>query len=1019
MVKGAALPYPREPDPRLPENVLLPLTRIVVAVALVGVCASVHDAAMSATPSLKHVTACNNNVAAGYACSSVDLAAQVDLAALGAASGQEGNDVWGWTDSSNGREYALMGVGNGTAFVDITLPDHPLVLGLLPTHAGNSLWRDIKVYADHAFIVSEAVGHGMQVFNLARLRNVVSPPQTFTEDAHYPGFGRAHNIVINEDTGFAYAVGSRQGATTCAGGLHMIDVSTPLSPQFAGCFSADGYTHDAQCVLYNGPDTNFTGHEICFNSNEDTLTIVDVSNKAAPVQIARVGYPGSAYTHQGWLVPGQRWYLMDDELDELDNNHNTRTYVWDLSELTSPVRSFAYTGQLPSTDHNLYVRDQYAFLANYKSGLRILDLSGIEQQQVREVGYFDTYPADDASGFDGAWSSYPFFDSGTVIVSDISRGLFVLRPNLCQTPEPATAVSAVGAGDNAIDLSWNASATVDASYEVYRELGGCGNGPGELIASGLTLPTLLDSSASGQVDYGYRVRVVAPGAQCSSPFSACALASTSGICSAPPLFAGLQSASTPAQSRCAVDLGWSAATPSCTGPATFELHRSTDADFLPAPENLIRQIAAGGSYRDHDVQTGQTYHYVMRARDVDNKAVDSNLVRRSASPLGEVGKGTWSNGAEEGEPFLGAGGVVPLHVAWHAVDDQFHTGARSYVSGYVNSDCVALTTPAIDLGGGSASTLNFFHRYGIEDGWDGGRIEISVDGLNWTPIAPVGGYPQQITNAGNGCGWPVGTGVYAGTALAWHGQSVNLALFSGPVYLRWVFSTDISAAEEGWWIDTITVSPARVNGVCSTIPTLSALTLSANQGVATVIGNPVPIEFSVQGTPPGDGTPGGTVIVSVDGGAEQCSAVLPAMSCDLVLDRVGVHPLTATYGGDAVFPGANSSTTHEVLAAEATLQLSVIGPAPSPAGDVQVMISLGGIDGLPSPGGSIDVHSDLDPAGGCSVLLPATGCTLVLQAVGLHRLTADYSGDARYAPSSAATAHQVFVSFDVFADGFE
>ena len=57
----------------------------------------------------------------------------------------------------------------GAAFVDVTDPTHPVYLGNLPTQTGNSLWRDIKVYRNYAFIVSEASGHGMQVFDLTQL----------------------------------------------------------------------------------------------------------------------------------------------------------------------------------------------------------------------------------------------------------------------------------------------------------------------------------------------------------------------------------------------------------------------------------------------------------------------------------------------------------------------------------------------------------------------------------------------------------------------------------------------------------------------------------------------------------------------------------------------------------------------------------------------------------------------------------------------------------------------------------
>ena len=131
------------------------------------------------------------------------------------------------------------------------------------------------MYQNHAFIVSEASNHGMQVFDLTRLRNVPNPPENFTEDAHYDGFGASHNIAINEETGFAYSLGDN----TYAGGAHFIDISDPLNPTAAGGYSTDGYTHDAHIKNYNGPDTDYIGKEIYVGSNEDRVVIVDVTDK--------------------------------------------------------------------------------------------------------------------------------------------------------------------------------------------------------------------------------------------------------------------------------------------------------------------------------------------------------------------------------------------------------------------------------------------------------------------------------------------------------------------------------------------------------------------------------------------------------------------------------------------------------------------------------------------------------------------------------------------------------------------
>lgn len=369
--------------------------------------------------------ACRSGVAGPFPCKNVDLAAYLPLSEIGGA--DRGNDIWGWTDPDTGREYALMGTTRGTAFVDVTEPTDPRYLGMLPSHQPAQTifrqWADVKVHANHAFVVSEEPLHGMQVFDLTRLRGATEP-QTWTEDAHYGLFGGAHNIAINEDSGFAYAVGT----LTCDGGPHIVNIKQPTNPVFAGCVAEDGYTHDTQAVTYDGPDSRFTGQEILFNANEDSVTIVDVTDKLAPVQLSRTTYDNASYTHQGWLTDDSRYFLFNDELDERELGINTTTYILDVASLTDPVVHDRHVHSTPAIDHNLYVSGDRVYEANYRAGLRILDTKPIDRGSLREVGYFDVYPGDDAAEFSGAWSNYPYFDSGTVVVSGIEQGLFVLRP---------------------------------------------------------------------------------------------------------------------------------------------------------------------------------------------------------------------------------------------------------------------------------------------------------------------------------------------------------------------------------------------------------------------------------------------------------------------------------------------------------------------------------------------------------------------------------------------------------------
>jgi choice-of-anchor B domain-containing protein len=364
---------------------------------------------------------CVNGSAAGFPCRNVDLLSQLPLASIG---GGNGNSMWGWTDTATGKEYIIFGRTNGASFIDVSTPTNPRYLGNLPSHNGtSSSWRDIKVYRNHAFIGADRISsHGMQVFDLTRLRNVTTP-QTFTADARYTGFGNSHTLSVNEATGFIYAVGTN----TCSGGVHMVNVQNPRSPTNAGCVSNDGYVHENQCVVYQGPDTTYRNREICFNYNEDTLTIVDVTVKSAPRQLSRTTYTGARYTHQGWLTGDQSRLVMDDELDS-----NPRTLIWNVSDLDRPVHTGTYNPTTIGTaiDHNQYIVGSRVYQANYRAGLRILDASSINSNTLREIGFFDIYPANNNNGFNGAWNTYPFFASRTIAISGIEQGLFLVKPTV-------------------------------------------------------------------------------------------------------------------------------------------------------------------------------------------------------------------------------------------------------------------------------------------------------------------------------------------------------------------------------------------------------------------------------------------------------------------------------------------------------------------------------------------------------------------------------------------------------------
>ncbi len=376
---------------------------------------------------------CEDGTAAGFECGNVEITSYMNLKDLGANRGTMVNDIWGWTDPDTEKEYAIVGRSDGTSFVDVTNPAMPILLGTLPMTEGAraAAWRDMKVFNNHAYIVADGSGqHGLQVFDLARLRNLDgSNPPVMEPDFLYTDIASAHNIVINEETGIAYSVGGSSGGVTCGGGLHMLDLNKdPKKPEFVGCFAdpstgrrGTGYSHDAQCVTYAGPDTEHAGKEICMGSNETALSIADVTDKDNPVAISMVVYPNVAYAHQGWLSEDHEYFYMNDEGDEPQGLvDGTRTLVWDVRDLDEPVLVTEFIQETTTTDHNLYIKDNLMYQSNYGSGLRIIDIT--DRANPVEVGFLVT-----AQGGGGSWSNYPYFKSGAIAVTDMGNGLFMVR----------------------------------------------------------------------------------------------------------------------------------------------------------------------------------------------------------------------------------------------------------------------------------------------------------------------------------------------------------------------------------------------------------------------------------------------------------------------------------------------------------------------------------------------------------------------------------------------------------------
>lgn len=346
---------------------------------------------------------------AQYESSNISLYKQFTLADFGNAG--NGNSCWGYV-SGSGREYAIMGVSNKVAFVDITDPVNSQIVATV-SHT-NSLWADMKVYGDYCYVVNEA-GGGIQVIDISNIDNGVA---TLVRSVSSPS--TSHTIGVNTDSGFLYPTGS----STDNGGLLIFSLADPSNPVKVNAWNTT-YVHEGHVVTYtSGP---YAGKEIAFLfCGGQGIYIVDVTNKSNLVNLTHKTYPCLNYCHQGWTTDDRRYLFVDDELDEVYGCRNqTTTYVFDIADLSNIQLVNTFSNGINVPDHNLYYLNGLLFESNYGTGLRVWDVSDV--MAPAEIGYFDTYPGSNPLDFVGDWSNYPYFPSGTVIAGDINRGLFVLN----------------------------------------------------------------------------------------------------------------------------------------------------------------------------------------------------------------------------------------------------------------------------------------------------------------------------------------------------------------------------------------------------------------------------------------------------------------------------------------------------------------------------------------------------------------------------------------------------------------
>ena len=338
--------------------------------------------------------------------------------------GTEGNDVWGYVDST-GTEYALVGMQNGFSVVNLSDPANPTESFFIP--GTQSTWRDIKVWDHYAYVTTDEGNDGLLIVDLNDMTGATFIYSNNDNSGNFM-FSKAHNLFIDE-YGKAYIFGGDVGGSLeNNAGVLILDVTEVsleqeniVLPEILGLFD-NFYLHDG---MARG-DTLW-GSAVY----EGKFFAIDVSNPSEPVifndSLAFHQTP-NAFTHNCWISDDGNFLFTTDE----QSGAYIAAYdVSDLSNIEEIDRIRSSPEIATVVPHNAHVYGNFLVTSYYRDGIVIHDISN--PSNMVEVGHYDAYSGG-GDGMDGSWGAYPYLPSGLVLSTEINSGpngegqLLVLDP---------------------------------------------------------------------------------------------------------------------------------------------------------------------------------------------------------------------------------------------------------------------------------------------------------------------------------------------------------------------------------------------------------------------------------------------------------------------------------------------------------------------------------------------------------------------------------------------------------------
>lgn len=444
---------------------------------------------------------CVNNMAGAFECKNIDLLSHLALSDF-SSSPSAANDIWGHVDLNDGSEYAIIGVSNGVAVVNVTDPSNPVEVGTIS--GKTDIWRDVKVYQyfddtinlwrAYAYATIDGSSDYVTVIDLNHLPNSISLVKRSKVVA------QAHNVYIsNVDHSLNTALPGKTpslqltGANTFSGAFHSYSLEDPENINLLTNNSAgSGYTHDGASLVItdnrvkNNCQSDAESCIVFIDFNEKEMKLWDITNAKNAKLLSSAEYNDVAkanqYVHSGWGTEDQQFIFVHDEFDEYRGGLNSTVRVFEISDLANPQQVGQWTGSTRAIDHNGFVRGNRYYMSNYERGLTVLDIT--DPATPTEIGFFDTFTPSDNASFNGAWGAYPYLPSGNILISDINSGLYVVKDNTLATSQGTLSFEAatVTTEQNQTLIlnvnrvgSNNSATTVSVDYEVFEGSAKAGN----------------------------------------------------------------------------------------------------------------------------------------------------------------------------------------------------------------------------------------------------------------------------------------------------------------------------------------------------------------------------------------------------------------------------------------------------------------------------------------------------------------------------------------------------------------